>query len=137
MICISTKKKDGKEYSIYGTPWCQVFGRWAFMAPDTVLKEIYSKIPKDLDILITHDQPYGYGDILLQEDCPWANGEHIGNKMLLEAIGKRRPRYQFNGHLHSCSHEAIDIDGTIHYNVSLRDEKYQPVYEPLYLDIDK
>lgn len=128
---------DGKSYSIYGTPWCKVFGNWAFMATDDKLEEIYSKIPKDLDILITHDQPYGYGDVLLQKDCPWANGEHIGNKMLLEAINKRCPRYQFNGHLHSCSHEAIDIDGTIHYNVSLKDEKYQPVYEPLYLDVDK
>lgn len=128
---------DGKTYSIYGTPWCQVFGRWAFMASDPALEEIYSKIPKDLDILMTHDQPYGYGDVLLQKDCPWANGEHIGNKMLLEAIDKRCPKYQFNGHLHSCDHEAIDIDGTIHYNVSLKDEKYQPVYEPLYLEIDK
>lgn len=131
------KGLDGKTYYIYGTPWCKVFGRWAFMASDPALEEIYSKIPKGLDILITHDQPYGYGDVLLQKDCPWANGEHIGNKMLLEAINKRCPRYQFNGHLHSCSHEAIDINGTIHYNVSLKDEKYQPVYEPLYLNIDK
>ena len=131
------KGLDGKTYYIYGTPWCQVFGRWAFMASDPALEEIYSKIPKDLDILMTHDQPYGYGDVLLQKDCPWANGEHIGNKTLLEAIDKRCPKYQFNGHLHSCSHEAIDIDGTVHYNVSLKDESYQPVYEPLYLNIDK
>ena len=128
---------DGKSYSIYGTPWCQVFGSWAFMATDDKLEEIYSNIPEGLDILITHDQPYGYGDVLLQKDCPWANGEHIGNKMLLEAINNRHPRYQFNGHLHSCSHEPIDINGTTHYNVSLKDENYLPVYEPLYLNIDK
>ena len=128
---------DGKTYYIYGTPWCKVFGRWAFMAPDDELGKIYSNIPKGLDILITHDQPYDYGDVLLQKDCPWANGDHIGNKMLLEAINNRHPRYQFNGHLHSCSHEPIDINGTTHYNVSLKDENYQPVYKPLYLEIDK
>ena len=108
------------------------------MAPDPALEEIYSKIPKGLDILMTHDQPYGYGDVLLQKDCPWANGEHIGNKMLLEAINKRCPRYQFNGHLHSCDHNEIIINKkTVHYNVSLKDESYQPVYKPLYLEIDK
>lgn len=128
---------DGKEYRIFGTPYCQIFGTWAFMLPDPELEERYSEIPENLDILITHDQPYGYGDVLLQKDCPWANGKHIGNKMLMEAISKKMPRYQFNGHLHSCSHNKIMIEDTIHYNVSLKDESYQPVYEPLYLEIDK
>lgn len=131
------KGPDGKEYSIFGTPYCKEFGNWAFMLPDPELEERYSEIPENLDILITHDQPYGYGDVLLQKDCPWANGKHIGNKMLMEAIAKKKPRYQLNGHLHSCNHNIIDIDGTIHYNVSLKDESYQPVYEPLYLEIDK
>ena len=131
------KGPDGKEYSIFGTPYCKEFGNWAFMLPEGELSRMYLDIPSGLDILITHDQPYEYGDVLLQEDCPWANGEHIGNEKLLEAINNRHPRYQFNGHLHSCSHEAIDINDTIHYNVSLKDEKYQPVYEPLYLNIDK
>lgn len=108
------------------------------MASDPALEEIYSKIPKDLDILITHDQPYFYGDILLQEDCPWATGEHIGNSALAMAIINETPRYQFNGHLHSCDHNEIIInEKTVHYNVSLKDESYQPVYEPLYLNIDK
>lgn len=131
------KGPDGKEYSIFGTPYCKEFGNWAFMLPEGELSRMCLDIPSGLDILITHDQPYFYGDVLLQEDCPWANGEHIGNKILLEAINKRCPRYQFNGHLHSCSHKAIDINGTIHYNVSLKDEKYQSMYEPLYLNIDK
>lgn len=128
---------NNKEYKIFGTPYCQEFGHWAYMLPTEDLIAKYNDIPEGLDILITHDQPYGYGDVLLQKDCPWANGKHIGNKMLMEAIAKKKPRYQLNGHLHSCNHNIIDIDGTIHYNVSLKDESYQPVYEPLYLEIDK
>lgn len=131
------KGHDEKCYKIYGTPWCQMFGRWAFMTSDENLEVLYSDIPYNTDILVTHDQPYRYGDILLQKDCIWATGEHIGNKKLLDAILEKNPRYQFNGHLHSCEHNEIVIGNTIHYNVSLKDEKYQPVYEPLYLEIDK
>lgn len=132
------KGPDGKEYSIFGTPYCKEFGNWAFMLPEGELSRMYLDIPSGLDILITHDQPYFYGDVLLQEDCPWATGENIGNPALAMAIINEAPRYQFNGHLHSCDHNEIIInEKTIHYNVSLKDESYQPVYEPLYLEIDK
>lgn len=127
---------DGETYKIFGTPYCKVFGNWAYMYPDDTLRQAFSEIPENLDILITHDQPYEFGDILLQEDCPWADGSHIGNKPLLEAILAKQPRYQLNGHLHSCSHEKIMINNTSHYNVSTKDEKYNIVYEPLYLDIE-
>jgi len=108
------------------------------MCTDRQLGELFLDIPSKLDILLTHDQPYMFGDILLQEDCPWATGEHIGNSSLTLAIIGTAPRYQFNGHLHSCDHNEIIInENTIHYNVSLKDEKYQVVYDPLYLEIDK
>ena len=127
---------NGKDYRIFGTPYCKKFGDWAFMYPDDVLKQIFNEIPEGLDILITHDQPYEFGDILLQEDCPWADGSHIGNKPLLEAILSKQPRFQFNGHLHNYSHDKIMINNTAHYNVSMKDEKYNIVYEPLYLEIE-
>lgn len=127
---------DGETYKIFGTPYCKIFGNWAYMYPDDILRQAFNEIPENLDILITHDQPYEFGDILLQEDCPWADGSHIGNKPLLEAILAKQPRFQFNGHLHSCSHEKIMINNTAHYNVSMKDEKYNIVYEPLYLEIE-
>ena len=127
---------DGTAYRIFGTPYCKVFGNWAYMYPDDTLRQVFNEIPENLDILITHDQPYEFGDILLQEDCYWADGSHIGNKPLLEAILAKQPRFQFNGHLHSCSHEQIMINNTAHYNVSMKDERYNIVYEPLYLEIE-
>ena len=128
---------DNKSYKIFGTPYCSEFGTWAFMLPGEELLDLYLQIPKDLDILMTHEQPYKYGDILLQEDYPWANGEHIGNPLLLSVIEVRKPKLQLNGHLHSCSHERIMIGETTHYNVSLKDESYNMVYKPLYLKFDK
>lgn len=128
------KSKDGKEYKIFGTPYCKQFMNWAFMYPNEELEKIFKNIPNDLDILISHDNPYGYGDIVLQE-CPWADGSHIGNIPLAKTIEEKQPKYQFNGHLHSCEHSLIMIGNTKHYNCSIKDEQYNPVYEPLYLDI--
>lgn len=126
--------KSGKEYSIFGTPYCTQFGNWAYMEPDCVLDNFYLDIPENLDILLTHDQPYGWGDILL-EQIWWNTGEHIGNKPLANAIMKKQPRFQFNGHLHSCDHKLIEIGKTKHYNVSIKSEQYEPIYDPLVIEV--
>lgn len=125
---------SGKEYTIFGSPYCKQFYNWAFMENDEVLVELFSKIPEDLDVLITHDQPYMYGDIILQK-MYWNTGEHIGSKPLMEAILLKQPKFQFNGHLHSCDHNLIEIGQTKHYNVSIKDEHYNPVYDPLIVEI--
>src|SRR5574344_831092 len=49
--------KDGSVYNIYGTPWCSMFGNWAFMLDDENLIKKFSNIPNDCDILITHNPP--------------------------------------------------------------------------------
>ena len=127
--------KSGKEYSIFGTPYCKLFGNWAFMEMDDKLEELYSDIPENLDILLVHDQPYGYGDILEENSAPWADGSHIGNKSLVKAVLKKQPRYMFTAHLHTTTHECVEIDNTKRYNVSIKDEQYNPVYNPLVIEI--
>ena len=126
--------EDGEEFKIFGTPYCKQFCNWAFMEEDSELAKLYLAIPNDLDVLLSHDQPYGYGDIILQP-IAWNDGSHIGNKPLLEAVFTRQPRYMFCGHLHSTTHDCVLISKTQRYNVSLKDEYYQNTYEPLYLDI--
>lgn len=130
----SYTSREGKEYKLFGTPFCKQFCNWAFMEEDDELAKLYLAIPDGLDILLSHDQPYGYGDIILQE-IYWNEGEHIGNKPLLETVFVRQPRYMFCGHLHSTTHKCVEIVQTKRYNVSLKDEYYDMVYEPLYLDI--
>ena len=97
-------------------------------------EKLYDDVPEECDILLTHDQPYGWGDILM-DNVVWNNGEHIGNKPLAKAILDKQPKYQFNGHLHSCDHSLIEIGDTKHYNVSIKNEKYDPVYDPLIIEI--
>lgn len=130
-------EKNNKTYHIYGTPYCRMFGRWPFMRTEPDLEEKYDKIPENLDILLTHDQPYGYGDILQQEDFVYYNGRvHVGNKVLTKYIKVKEPRYIFTGHLHTTTHDCVMINNTKKYNVSIKDESYDPVYDPLIIDIE-
>jgi len=126
--------RSGKEYSIFGTPYCKLFGNWAFMEMDETLDKLYQDIPEGLDILLSHDAPYGYNDIIL-DNIAWNTGEHIGNKPLLKAVLTKQPKIILRGHLHSCSHEMIEIGNTKHWNVSIKNEKYEPVYNPLFIEI--
>ena len=126
------KAEDGKEYSIFGTPYCKIFYAWAFMLPYEDLKIIYNEIPNDVDILITHDAPFGVSDVLLQHG--YYTGEHIGNPALREAILEKNPKICFHGHLHSTSREFELLGNTKVTNCSLKDEHYNVVYSPIYLE---
>jgi Icc-related predicted phosphoesterase len=119
---------------IYGTPWCKPFGNWAFMETIEESEERYKDV-KHFDILISHDAPYGISDILLQKDCWWADGSHIGNIALTNLIERVKPEYCWHGHLHSTNRDAEYLGNTRIHNASLLDENYEMVYEPLYIEL--
>lgn len=122
-------------YNIFGTPYCKMFGNWAFMEMDDKLAELYADIPENLDILLVHDQAYGYGDTLEVGSSPWADGSHIGNIELAKAVLTKQPSYMFTAHLHTCTHDCVEIGKTKRYNVSIKNERYEPVYDPLIIEI--
>lgn len=123
-----------KGIKIYGTPWCHRFGNWAFMRDDWKLSKKFENIPENLDILLTHDAPYGYHDEII-EDVIYKNGGSIGSIPLVKAIEEKQPKYHFSGHLHGTSHEETLIGNTKSYSVSLVNEEYEIAYPILYLDI--
>ncbi len=128
--------ENGKDYVIYGTPWCHQFGDWAFMGySDEALKDIFRKMPDNVDILLTHDAPYGFSDVC-EQDVGWNKHEHIGNKGLAEAVMEKKPKLLLHGHLHSSNHELEKMGDTEVYNVSLLDENYDLKFKPLYLDFE-
>ena len=122
------------EKVFYGTPWCHQFGNWAFMTTDEALANIYSNMPNDVDVLMTHDCSYGACDLLLQK-LDWTPKEHIGNEPLAAAVVEKKPKYQLSGHLHSGNHEFEHFHETDCCNVSMVDENYDLVYEPKYFEI--
>ena len=129
---ISTQ--DSKVYSIFGTPYCKIFGNWAFMRGYNALETLYDEIPNNVDILISHDSPILGGLGFINQSVRWGNQE-AGNGILTDAILSKRPKYFFSGHIHSGIHQLQEIDGIHMANVSIVDEYYENVYRPLILDI--
>ena len=124
---------------IYGTPLCKPFGRWAFMPSYEEQDERYERhlnIIGKIDIVLSHDAPYGVSDVILQKDCWWADGSHIGNKSLRKFIEAAQPKLQVKGHLHTTSREVEMLGETKVYSVSLLNENYEMVFEPTYIDLE-
>ena len=121
--------QDSKIYHIFGTPYCHIFGNWAFMRDEETLAKKFSQIPGNVDILISHDAPYGTSDVCFEG---WAaDGRHKGCPELRDAIIASKPRYNFHGHLHSTNHGEELLGETKVYNTSILNEQYELVYEPL------
>lgn len=133
---------EGYEFEgvkFFGTPLCKEFGYWAFMYPydeqDRILDKALEEWGKNIDVLLTHDSPYGVSDIILDKSCPWTTDEHIGNKSLEAFIIKTAPKLHLHGHLHSTNHDEEILGVTKVYCVSILGEQYTVQYEPQYFDI--
>lgn len=133
-----TATSTGETIHVYGSPMSHKFGNWAFMQKESGLRETFKDIPHGLDILLIHDAPYGVSDVCLQNDLEWiSNTKHIGSKALRDAVLDKKPKYCIHGHLHSANHDEEILGETKVYNVSIKDERYYHVYEPLYFECKK
>ena len=127
---------DYKGIKIFGTPYCKQFGHWAFMEDDNTLTKLFEEIPYNLDILMSHDAPYGCTDICLQQ-LDWISKDHLGNMPLRNAIIEKKPKIVFHGHLHSTNHEFELLENSKVVNSSIVDEQYNVNYSPIYYDLSK
>lgn len=126
---------EGIKYlKIFGTPYCKIFGNWAFMLSNEKLKQKYSFIPEDCDILISHDAP-DINNLGLISMGHWS-GENAGNTVLAEAVNEKKPKMVFCGHIHSGNHELTKVDNTWFANVSYVNESYYPSHEILHIKLN-
>lgn len=125
--------ENGLSWSIFGTPYCREFGNWPFMRPEKVLKDKFREIPDKVDIIISHDPPYNYGncDIILEDYSKlW---EHLGSEALSERLFDVKYKILFCGHIHSGDHKLNEYNVV---NVSHLNESYVPYYSPFYTEIE-
>lgn len=121
---------------IYGTPWQLPF--WgAFNASELVLREIYKKIPEEIDLLISHGPPYGILDevseTIIDPDSEILHPKrHVGSLALRDAIFDKSPKYVICGHIHESFGHTIVKDIHFH-NVSLLDEHMHITHSPVTL----
>jgi Icc-related predicted phosphoesterase len=131
--------KNGIHWKIFGTPFCHVFGSWSFMVLDEYMDERFKEIPDIVDIIISHDPPYGSGTDQIWESKRWSNQppEFVGNKPLANRLSEIEYGITVVGHIHSGSKVPVDFNSGKCVNVSIKDENYNPTYQPFYYTLEK
>lgn len=117
-------------FKVYGTPHSKEFYNWAFNRNEQQLESIFSNIPKDTDILISHAPEYMVLDELV-------DGRHVGEFTLSKAIRELgNLKLHVFGHIHN-SYGMIKPHGQNHYsvNASQVDENYNIVNKPIILEL--
>ena len=124
---------EGLIYSIYGSPYCEVFGNWPFMVESKTIKEKMSNMRNDIDFLLVHNAPTLGGLGLI--NAGWQTGKEAGSLTISDVILQKKPKYVFAGHIHSGNHNLANVNGISLTNVSLLDESYEFNYKPFYLEV--
>jgi Icc-related predicted phosphoesterase len=116
--------KDGT--TIYGCPWCTQFGHWAFMGDHELITAKYKMIPDNVDIILCHQPPFGYGDVgtILE-----GNKGDVGSTELASRLNDIQFKWLFCGHIHSGNHTPYDTGHGKVVNVSYVNEHYYPWYK--------
>lgn len=125
---------EEESIKIFGTPYCKIFGNWAFMGNPEFLKEKYSEIPENLDILISHDAPNIADAGTIMQKTAWSDGTlKVGNEVLTETLLNKNIKLTLVGHIHSGNHNLTEYKpGCWIRNVSILDENYDFINKPFY-----
>ena len=108
----------------WGSPFSALFGNWAFMRASEGMRDIWSEMPEDLDVLITHGPSYSVLDT-----CYYPVTHNVGCKELLKAVEIKKPKVHIVGHIHESHGRTENC-----FNVSVMDENYQLVNKPTVID---
>jgi len=116
--------------TVYGSP-CSPLGltiNTAFQLPrkSPELRRLWSKIPSNVDVLVTHAPPKGFLD------------RNKGCEELLDVVMDRKPKYHIFGHVHD-SHGVLTffhpgLRSTSFINSATLNKLYLPVNYPVVFD---
>lgn len=112
----------------YGSPWQPEFMSWAFNLPrGEALRAVWSKIPNDIDVLVTHGPPFGVLDRTY-------DGTWVGCEEMRTALDRARPRLHVFGHIHEAAgvHQGR---GTLSVNASTCTLAYEPTHPIVVVDV--
>ena len=96
-------------FKIFGSPSTPGPGNWAFEYQPQEAGKLWSEIPEDADVVVTHTPPKGHCDTATKDD-------RSGCPALLRRLAEVRPLLHVCGHIH----EARGVE-RVHWGPSLSD----------------
>lgn len=119
IICLIHEAVEIEGVKFFGTPWQNEFCNWAWNVADTdKLTELYSQIPQDTQVLITHVPPKGMLDY--SPICGSVGSPELWTKVQ-SMLGTLK--YNFFGHIH-YSHGVKEFMGTKFVNSAIVSDHY-------------
>lgn len=116
------------EVKFYGSPWTPEFNNWAFNATPEKLEMMWSKIPVDTDVLITHGPPKGILDLTRE-------GLSVGDPELTQALIRVRPTVHAFGHIHEAYGTYINGNDITLINASSVNRNYVITNAPIIIHL--
>ena len=112
----------------WGSPVSPRFYDWAFNRDrGEDIKKHWDKIPKNIDVLITHGPPYGVLDKTV-------SGENVGCEDLLSKIQEIKPKFSIFGHIHE-GYGIFKDKGITFINACSLNERYKIKHDPIVFEI--
>ena len=119
-------------YKIWGSPYSNTFGQWAFMRDDDELSKIWRSIPTDTDIVITHGPAYGNAD---KVEYAIGRDPNVGSLSLYNKLAKlRKLKLHITGHIHESAGTHLGLWPTV--NASICDLSYVPCNYPISIHLE-
>ena len=116
---------DGIKF--FGAPWVPHLEKHAFFADERALDEAWSRIPNDVDVLITHTPPAGVLDVS-------SRGATLGCKLLARRLKAVKPVLHCFGHVHASAGSRVR-GGTTYVNASSVNSSFEITVAPFECDL--
>lgn len=116
---------------IYGSPasiW-RNGDRWAFNYREDEIHTIWEKIPKGMDVIMTHSPAFNILDQI-------ESGKKVGCMSLGKVLRDLKPQYHLCGHIHE-SYGVEKREDTTHINGALVNLDYELYNNPVEFEIKK
>lgn len=115
-------------FKIWGSPYSNTFGHWAFMKDDLDLATIWDTIPDDTDIVVTHGPAYFIGDKVLNPQ--YGLSPHVGSQALRMRLTELpKLKLHVTGHIHEAA--GLYFEHYVTINASICDLNYVPFNKPI------
>lgn len=118
-----------QEIKFWLTPQNLRFYDWSFNRSEAQLREYFNLIPCDTNVLVSHQPPYGAGDLT-------ERGERVGSVSLMRKIQELNLDFACVAHIHS-DRGIHQLNDTMIINAAITDEEYGLAHTPIIIDYEK